>query len=164
MARPDPDSLLRMLYAKSAVAKAMLDHFAERQKNASETTVESMIATLERQGLPVSRATVVEIFRDLDAAGAGRFLVGRKQHPSRFVWSEESCSVGRRARNGGASDAGESAPAPAVVNRVKPPPGFVDHPFLLRPGVQISVSLPPDLTQTEATRIAEFIKTLPFDR
>jgi len=156
---------LQTLYAKSAIAKGFLDHFADRQNNASETTVDSMITILERQGLDPNRSAIIEIFRDLESIGVGRFVVGRKQHVSRFFWSSESRGIGRQARSEVPSADYQVDVAPSVsVAPGSSSRGFVSHPYLLRPGVQIAIDLPTDLNQTEATRIAEFIKTLPFDR
>lgn len=154
---------LRRLYAKSANAKAVLDHFADRQKNASETTVDTISATLNRGGVDVPRAEIVGILRDLARAGAGQFVVGRKGHLSRFVWTGSSTEIGTSAQGGASRRNSEPGPltASSLPQRVK---GFVEHPFLLRPGVGVSLGLPSDLTLTEARRIADFVLSLPFER
>jgi len=162
-AMPADASKLQTLYVKSAIAKAVLDHFAERQNNASETTLDTMVAVLTRQGIEVSRSAMVEVFRDLDTAGAGEFIVGRKGHPSRFLWQEDSSLVGKRARTP-SSTKDRAATPPQQADRPALQQNFVEHPFMLRPGVTVSFALPADLSQGEASRLADFLKTLPFDR
>jgi hypothetical protein len=158
------DTRLRMLYAKSAFAKAILDHFADRQNNATETTIDTMIAVLERQGAQPSRPQIVEVFRDLGAAGAGEFIVGRKKHPSRFHWLEDSSSVGKRARVTPSNSKEQVLPVQGHPERSSAARDLIEHPFLLRPGLPLSFALPADLTQVEAARLADFIKALPFER
>ena len=43
------------------------------------------------------------------------------------------------------------------------PEGSIEHRYQLRPDRQVLLVLPADLTAREAGRLAEFIKTLPFD-
>jgi hypothetical protein len=158
------DSRLRTLYAKSAIAKALLDHFAERQNSASETTVDTMEGTLTRAGVQASRGAIVGVFRDLEAAGAGEFIVGRKKHPSRFHWTGESVAVGKRARSKLSISSDHSPPVQVRSVSSDVPRGLVQHLFLLRVGMTVSFALPADLTPVEAARLADFIKTLPFER
>jgi hypothetical protein len=160
---PSDVTKLQSLYAKSAISKAVLEHFAERQNKANETPLDTMAGILERQGIEAARSAVVEVFRDLEAAGAGEFVVGRRGHASRFRWTEDSTSVGKRAR---ASSAGAKVAqtSPLVPTQRPQHPGLAEHSFLLRPGVTVSFLLPPDLSQVEAARLADFIKALPFDR
>ena len=42
------------------------------------------------------------------------------------------------------------------------PARMTRHSFQLRPDASIALELPSDLTQLEARRLAEFIRTLPF--
>ncbi len=44
------------------------------------------------------------------------------------------------------------------------PAGTIMHKFQLRPHWQVDLALPLDLTEREAARLSEFIKTLPFDK
>lgn len=153
---------IRTVYAKSANAKALLDHFAERQKNASETAVDTVLSTLNRGGLEATRNEIVSILRDLEEAGAGQFIVGRKGHPSRFVWQGSSTEIGNIARNSAPTRTGQQEPlAKPSVEEVS---AFVKHPFLLRPGTSIYLELPGDLTVVEARRVADFVLSLPFER
>ncbi len=41
--------------------------------------------------------------------------------------------------------------------------GTIGHRFVLRPDFQVQLELPQDLNQREANRLAEFIRTLPFE-
>jgi hypothetical protein len=42
--------------------------------------------------------------------------------------------------------------------------GLEAHPYCLRQGLTIQLNLPDDLTGAEATRLGEFIKTLPLEQ
>jgi hypothetical protein len=165
--------LLRKLYSTDETAKAMFDHLARRERNWKEVVVDRIMLNIGNEGFQASRSDVVRVLKALEKAGCGKFVVGRAGHPSRFRWDVEMVAVGRHA-----------AGQPAVIEQVDPatpseeeviqtetvPEGpssngvrELAHAFRLRPDLPISFKLPVDLTATEAARLADFIKTLPFD-
>lgn len=149
---------LQTLYNESGAAKAILDHFASRERNWSETTVDRLRWNLEQDGHGISRGDVIETFRRLENLDCGRFIPGRKGHASRFKWSVGLVAVGQAA-------AGESVkiePTPANTPS-EPPDDLLEHRFRLRKAVDVSFRLPADLKAAEAARLAAFIQTLPFD-
>lgn len=154
---------LRKLYAASRSAKAAFDHFAQRQNNSAKTTIDGLQAALRAKGQDVSRHDVIEIFKALEVADCGSFVVGRRGKPSRFEWAVGLTDVGRSA-------AGEQVRVEAITesdqkdldDEADDDEEMVEHRYRLRADVELSLALPPDLTASEAGRIADFIRTLPL--
>ena len=121
--------------------------------------VDRMLELLGADGQVLSRSEVIEVFRALEKLGAGTFIVGRKKHPSRFQRTVNLIELGKAAR-------GDNQTVVAVTRSDLPPPAIksdvISHRYVLRPGFTVSFQLPQDLTTIEATRLAEFLKTLPF--
>jgi hypothetical protein len=155
---------LQTLYAVSEVNKAAFDSFARREKISTETRVERMLQVLYEAGrADASRKDVVDLFKALEQAHCGEFLIGRRGHSSRFAWSVSLIDVGQAA-------AGETATVDPLSEAEKAADepddsalDHIEHGFVLRPGVKIAFKLPKDLTKVEAGRMADFIRTLPFD-
>ncbi|HYI12734.1 MAG TPA: hypothetical protein VEK57_27035 [Thermoanaerobaculia bacterium] len=91
--------------------------------------------------------------------GAGTFIVGRNQRPTRFHHTVDAVTLANAARGEGEGVAGADTPPLAGGGDAA---AVIDHRYVLRPDFHITVRLPTDLTKTEATRLAEFIRTLPF--
>jgi len=109
---------------------------------------------------PVTRADVVEVFRDLHKLGVGTFVIGRKGHLSRFQWTVSSVELGKAA-------AGENVNVQVSAKHEGTPrerSDVISHRFVLRPDFSVSFVLPSDLSTSEASRLSDFIKTLPFDK
>ena len=159
---------LKALYASDLTAKAVLDQFASRQRNQQTTKLEQLLFRLNNSGVGVAKADVIGVLRKLDELGCGDFRTGRKGHPTRFEWKYDLVSVGKAAA-GGTQAVEEIQPTAdqdngdeeAAVKTI--PEGSIQHTFQLRPGWQIEITLPADLSTREAGRLSEFVKTLPFD-
>jgi hypothetical protein len=155
--------MLRKLYKQSASARAIFDHFASRQRDWGETTVDRIQANVEKAGTVLSRAEVVTVLRLLDECGCGRFVIGRRGKPSRFDWRVSLVAVGQLAAGN---------PVPQAELELPPEPEreddtceMVNHSYLLRAGLgPVTLRLPVDITVTEAARLAGFIRTLPLDQ
>jgi hypothetical protein len=148
---------LRRFYGADPALRTLLDHLAARQRDRSETTVDRLHELLLTEGKQLSRAEIVQGFRSLEKVGAGNFVLGRKGHPSRFRWSVSSTQLAKAA-------AGEQASIKARASPTIPPTRReeIGHRFVLRPDFTVSFHLPSDLSSTEAARLSDFIKTLPF--
>jgi hypothetical protein len=148
---------LRRLYAARPAAKAVLDHFASRQRDRTETTVDRLYELLLAEGKSLTRTEVVHVFRQLHGIGAGVFVIGRKGHPSRFRWAVSATQLARAA-------AGEDMPVDLAIRLESPRERseVIAHRFVLRPAFTVSFQLPSDLSSTEAARLSDFIRTLPF--
>jgi hypothetical protein len=156
--------VLKHLYANSPVAKATLDYFASRTYNAVSTKVDSLETRLRRAGHELPRRDVVGVLKQLADAGCGNFVTGRRGQPSRLEWSVQLTSVAKAARGEGSAVA-KLDPTETEVPEEEDdvPAGLLRHPFRLRPELTLSLDLPENLTAKEAMRLADFVKTLPFD-
>ena len=146
---------LQGFYNESAHAKAMLDHFASRERNRGITTIDRLLSNLSEDGSGLSRGDVIKVLQRLETLGCGHFVAGRKGHPSRFEWSVGLVDVGRVA----AGEAVRIEPAP--TNEAED--DLLEHHFRLRKELDVPLRLPADLTSAEAARLAAFIQTLPFE-
>jgi hypothetical protein len=98
----------------------------------------------------ISRLEVVEFLRKLQETGIGRFVVGRRGHPSRFEWLDRPAAAqGLPSSNGAARGSSTES--------------TIEHRFVLRPGLEIAIALPSDFSVGEAERLATFVRSLPFD-
>lgn len=158
---------LQGLYQRSECAKAALDHFAERENRRATTTVEALQTALRADGYSHTRTEVIDLFKELDSLGCGQFKVGRKGHSSRIEWTVHLKSVGQAARGTGIveplaeRDIEELQEAESEEDSLQD--RELEHVFMLRPSYKLTLELPKDLTHAEAARIADFIRTLPFE-
>lgn len=151
----DRVEMLKALYKTSISAAKLFDNFANRKKDRKVTEVDRV-----QQLFPeLSRGDIVEVFKKLGEFGVGRFLIGRRGSPTRFEWSSSLRSVGRAAQGQGgvvavadASEADDEADASRMIR----------HEYRLRADFTAQIELPSDLTGREAARLADFIRTLPF--
>ena len=150
---------LRDLYAQSAVARAFLDHAAQRERDWSETSVERTLTILNTQGSDVSRGEVVSLFKHLEELGCGQFIIGRRGKPSRIAWSASIVSVGRAAV-GEQQVVVELPPTEVATEAINGE--LLTHTYHLRLASAVTFALPADLSPQEAARLAAFIKTLPI--
>ena len=144
---------LQHAYRKERSLRAVCDELAQRGRSTKSTSVDRLV---DRTGL--DRATVVDVLRRLEQLDLGKFLVGRRGQPSRLEWRYRLQDVGRAA----AGELMEIEPADQLDDEDTGPARLTRHVFQLRPEAAISLDLPADLTEKEAQRLAEFVKTLPF--
>ena len=145
-------------YNESVQAKAMLDHFASRERNRVTTTIDRLLSNLSEDGNGLSRGDVIKVLQRLEKLGCVQFVAGRKGHPSRFEWAVGLVDVGRAA----AGEAVKIEPAP-MNGTDEPADDLLEHHFRLRKELDVPLRLPADLTAAEAARLAAFIQTLPFE-
>jgi hypothetical protein len=148
---------LRAAYAQNKVVQAICDHLSKREKNQNETKLHRMLQHLGNDGHEVKKSAVIAAFRELEEAGCGQYVEGRHGWPSRFVWSVKTLHVSAAARGDHALE------QDLEDNDAEDDPELLEHSFNLRPGVVVTMELPADLTKGEASRLAAFIQTLPFD-
>jgi hypothetical protein len=134
--------------------RAILDDFGNRTNNQRVTKVDQILS--RHKGIGIQRSEVITFFRKLEELSYGRFIEGRKGHPSRFVWSSNQTEVGKAAQGEVTAvtsipidDAGESN-----IEELR------TYQFPLRPGTDANLELPADLSEKEADRLSMFIKTL----
>lgn len=83
---------IRALYRKNEAARRFLDQCAQRERDASETSIDRIAYKLD-----VSREAAIGLAQAFQEAGIGTFVVGRRGHKSRFVWDYSCISVGHVA-------------------------------------------------------------------
>jgi hypothetical protein len=147
---------LQDLYAKEPDVRAVLDHFANRERNQNTSTVGRLMVNVH----VLSRGQIVRVFKVLEELGCGEFIAGRKGYESRFGWRVSSKNVARVAA-GEEDEIEEDVPA-LVDDEDAINDELIDHRYHLRPNLVIDISLPADLSFNESKRLAMFIRTLPF--
>jgi hypothetical protein len=128
---------IRELYATDDDIRRLFDWTASLRRDATETNVLRLCSTLN-----ISRAAGIQVFKKLEKAGCGRFVVGRHSHPTRFEWFFSRVSLGRAA-------AGEAVDVAGISNPIDEDDTF-DTPLSIREARQaISARLglePEDIT------------------
>jgi hypothetical protein len=90
---------LRAAYHAEPSVRLLIDHFGSRQRNQTVSPVDTLERALDAAGTPLTRNLVIEGLRRLDDLGVGRFIPGRKGHPTRFEWKVKSLQI-RKFANG----------------------------------------------------------------
>jgi len=90
--QPSTVQAVQTLYEANQDAKKLFDWAASLKKDAAETSLERLMAVLG-----ISRKSAVALAQELEAAGCGRFIVGRKGAKSRFEWHYSRVSLGQAA-------------------------------------------------------------------
>ena len=89
---PDVAMAIQALYDENPHATRLFDWTASLERDAYETTVERLCRKLD-----ISRGDAIRLARELEAAGCGEFIVGRKGWSSRFRWAHSRVSLGQIA-------------------------------------------------------------------
>jgi hypothetical protein len=154
---------LKKLYATSRSAKAAFDHFAQRQNNSSHTTIDRLQAALKGSGHDVSRRDLIDLFKSLEGVGCGEFVIGRRGKPSRFEWSVGLTDVGRAAAGEQVKVEAITQASQTVLSEAGDSADMVEHRYRLRADLELTLLLPLNLTASEATRIGDYVRTLPLN-
>lgn len=78
------------LYSSTAYARLLLDSTAQRERDASYTSI-TRIAKI----IGADRTAAIALAKQLEDAGCGRYIVGRRGSISRFEWEFSCISLGR---------------------------------------------------------------------
>ena len=148
---------LRDMYQKDPVAKLVFDYWVTRVRNRTVTSIDSLLSSLASKGQEISRPDVIRFLRQLQELDCGSFVTGRKGHPSRFNWRVGLTSISNAA-------AGKDVTLVPITENHKEEADddLLCHTFFLRPDLPVTIHLPPDFSSAEASRLADFIKALPF--
>jgi hypothetical protein len=71
--------------AASPTASALFMHFASRQRNRKVEKVTYLVAVC---GNRTTRKKVIFVLKQLQTSGFGRFIKGRNEYDSRFIWGQ----------------------------------------------------------------------------
>jgi hypothetical protein len=159
---------------KTPIALAVLKCFGELNESDISIDVDSILTYVPN--LDNARQRIIQFLRELEEEKWGTFTTGRRGHKSRF-----EAPRGLRALSELLSPKAQSDHEP---NYQAEQPKFNDvsgykesvtkepasrqgqretrtYQFPLRPDYQISITVPVDMTENEASRVSEFIKLLP---
>lgn len=156
---------LRKLYRSNDCAKAILDYSATRLKNSYETSVDRFTSAINKNGGSFSRREVRDALRELGETNCGTFIIGRRGQASRFRWSVRMNAAGKAARGDQkeVEPLSEEEVGKGEAEEFDVPQGMIRHTYKLRADFAVVLDLPEDLKGREALRLADFIKTLPFE-
>jgi hypothetical protein len=181
---------LKALYASGPEAEAVFKYFVTCRPDEKEVTVEDLLEFIEKKKSNIPRQAVVSLFKDLDKLGVGDFKVGRRTQKTRFISKITLASVGKRIVD---EDEVEVEQVNQANQELEKTQGKLEqgienvqesengrdlhvkeasttnqkvlvHSFPLRTNLIVELSLPVDLTHSEAERLSGFIKMLPFNK
>lgn len=89
---------LKRLYRGNSTARLLFDYLASRSKNRESSNFNRTMTVLSDDGMAPTRAGMREVFRNLEKLGVGRFVVGRRGQPTRFIWTTPLTEVGITAQ------------------------------------------------------------------
>lgn len=91
------DVNFRLLHGGS-VTQAVLEDLKGRERNRAVMTVTALQRNVRKRGMAYTRHQIIKVLQNLEKAGAGRFIVGRRGMPSRFVWEIPATEFAKEAR------------------------------------------------------------------
>ncbi len=157
---------LRGLYMSDDCAKRFFDWAATFTNAKGHTKIEQL------ENLGMERGEAVNLAKKLQVMGCGRFVIGRRQSPSRMEWRFSLRSLGVAAQGqadqlepingvevGCISDGANSGTASPEYEETL----ITKHIFRLRPNLGVEILLPQNFSKKEAERLAAFIETLPYN-
>jgi hypothetical protein len=131
-----------------------------------ETPVESPPSSEPSSDWNAAASAPVEVAREEPVAEAVEAPVEPAQvdqpepEPAAVAAVEESAAW--HSEPVAANEPGIVASGAAIVDEESENAAYLEHSFQLRPGLRITLTLPTDLTRSEARRLAIFLKSLPF--
>lgn len=149
---------LRKLYSSNEVAQLFIDKLAMRQRNRQSTSVDQAKRILSQENQNINRGEIVSIFRAFEEADCGQFVTDRHNNPLRFEWKVPMIQMAKAASGETTGDQDTIETSNEEIQ------DFLAHQFHLRPEITVELELPIDLTDSEAKRLADFVRALPFDQ
>ena len=172
------EKMLLRAYKRDLVARAVLNHFANLEGDRNSVDVNSIVDSSTFVDKP--RPHIIRFLKQLEKWKLGNFKAGRRGHDSRFESPWNLKLIGQRVSlpsfaNERAIDVEEEEQNESDTRCIAEQgctagnlniEGVVhqslDHRFMLRPDYLVNIQLPVDFSIAEASRLADFIKALPF--
>ena len=144
-------------------AMRLILELAEEYKPKSVTNVSEAVSLLiDVCDISVNYSQVTALFRQLEKLECGWFCVGRKGKYSRFRWTIDIKETGKLLANSSSDTPPTSKPSAHSRDSAQARSEAIRrHTFHLRQDFELVLSLPADLTEKEAQRIAKFVESLP---
>jgi hypothetical protein len=182
----EPDwAILVRYYLKRDEFSAVVDYLSQRERDPrnAETKIGNLMTHLAARGQQFEFAQLEGALKIFQEAGCGAYQRGRPLEQSRLEWDLSAREIAQEVllrigneipnvsvRNDESANGVEQpletsrgAETPNGVVRAANDRGTITHSYQLRPGYSVSVELPANFTTKEANRLADFIRTLPFD-
>jgi hypothetical protein len=134
---------LQKRYKTDPKFRTLMDFFATQEEDYRVITVDELAEKMSSTGIHAHRHEIIQLLRALEGGNRGWVWLGRRNNKTRFEFAASSKAIAKAAR--------QTSKAPVV------------HKFRLRPDLEVSFELPIDLSHKDVNRIAEFLKTLPFE-
>jgi hypothetical protein len=172
---------LQDIYKANANTKLAFKYFSSCTPEENTVTAEELDKFFKENGVSDARPQIVRLFQDLQNRHFGEYKIGRRTQKTRFISSRlnlrklgkivlqgsqasitmaekmgQSSTIGNTPQNNTESD------QKAFFTSVESGIDMVPYPFPLRPNLTITLNLPKNLTDSEADRLAGYIKALPI--
>ncbi|MEM8627376.1 MAG: hypothetical protein AAGF32_05500 [Pseudomonadota bacterium] len=142
---------LKALYRENDDARAFIDSLGSRKVGVRQTKVR---VAADQCGLAHSQ--MLAVFRKLNALGIGKVKEGRNGHETRIKWRFHVVSIWEVATGQTMQLRELDDPNKDVFN------AGTEHSYAVRPDFNCTITLPADITDVEAVRIAKWLKTIPL--
>jgi hypothetical protein len=169
-----PHARIRRACMRDPIALAVLRYFAELGESELSIDVDSLVS--QAPDVENARQRVIQFLKQLEEEKLGTFTIGRRGRKSRFetprglralaqlfdptTHIEHALNEQAEPTKASTGDNSEHGARTKSVNEADIK--TLTHRYILRPNYSFSIVLPVDLTETEASRLSEFIKSLPF--
>jgi hypothetical protein len=162
---------LQRLYNENAMARKIFDHLL----NDYERNMGSISSRHLAWRTKLKEADIKKVYREFEKLHLGKYVEGRWDHLCRFEWALPMRDVARVAAGKG----GDPDLVPVESNgrgsfpdngnggdeeeaEVRDGAAALCHSYNLRSDFAVSLRLPSNFSPSEAARLADFIRTLPF--
>jgi len=162
------------LAGDNPVARAICSCLQGRERNWSNHSAEKLLSFAHMHtpdGEPPTYQGVLEVLKKFDEFELGSFKVGRKGKKTRIEWAEgislKEIGLAGRSITEELDDEYEAAGIPKPSSSTNSTPttlkGLVQHQYKLRPGLELPIYVPEDLSPVEARRLAAFVGSLSME-
>lgn len=155
-------------FSKNELARLLLEKY--QKDEIREVTLKQVEDLVAQEHLSEERSDIIKTVREMERLQLIDFIVGRRGKVSRILWKIESkANMAHEEPEVNSTLPAVQTPVALPVYPIEvpiqalQPSNLLNHTFHLRSDLSVSLSLPKDLTEHEADRVAAFIKTLPFD-
>jgi hypothetical protein len=157
----DISAKIKTMYTQNETFRKLFDFFGTYSRNMNTSSVQNVSWQTKLDEEMIKKA-----FHDFESIGLGRYVPGRAENPNRFEWWRPMTLVAAVAKGTSDEPLEVDVPAPVTGNggaAALEGNEMIRHSYNLRTDLVVTLMLPRDLTQGEANRFANFVKTLSFD-
>jgi hypothetical protein len=161
------NSKVEALYKSNPDARTVFDYLLNDYKRNMGTISSSHLAWLTK----IKESDIKKVYRQFEELGLGKYIEGRWGHLCRFEWAIAMRQVAKVAAGKGKDEILIAPDSTASIDDSGEMNGTadggdeteaLDHRYNLRADFAVSLRLPRNLSSSEATRLADYIRTLPI--